>query len=787
MNLQFRLVDLLSEIDIICREEHLNYCLAEDTAWNAVNKGFLPDDAYEANIFMPAEDVETFCKAAIIRFPEREIESLYDNPNFPGFYVRYVDSSSLCFDLDKEKHFQTHGFHINILILRNPIENRFRRKFFSALERLWEYKEEQRLGERSRYYRLGTFFWKCFGERAGSRFLYKSLLKHGKIRQDGSLFYHTTRGRYGNFDKKFWDKKETIWLNGLRFFCLGTQYLPEKAPKYNKLKWSTIFDENIPYEKFIHGLKKRGLFEAGWIKGREKYAHWYKESAETTRKQVQQYWLYMFRTQARFSLWDYYADKRELLNKAYEKGAFDDLREILEPYMKEIRAYKRKSLGLCFDPIILKIALTVYCRQGKFRFAEKVLELIPVEHFESIGEYESRKALGEPINMSSLRQRKEGLESDLKKLREQFELEESEKEQNNLQNVQIEIQKGFILFECKSGRAFCGVIKQVFEMLAKKYPKKFQFVCVINGDLASERETELEKRYERILSFVKKGSMEYKRMLGIAEYIFVDDLLLPEYFVRKEGQFVIQVPYWEHIPWNMERIWKNSKKMIKTFKQTTHFLIDETMEEYPVWKVFLSKIQDEVPECYMILVDRTLDERYEENIERFWRKKTGEETDPAQLMLYECTDGKPDKVKGEINKIRCIGEFIPEQVLFRVSAELYETLKNDSDFSGNIIPRTLNSELLYDKVDIVAASDSLPFVLNAKIWGKNAVVMNLREKIGTEISMHCREHSIKTIETAADFYLFLEEARHKQRSQRKPLSQRGILVDAVDRIINGCQ
>ena len=129
MNLQNELVGLLMEIDTICREEKLHYCLAEDTAWSAQNKGFLPDNSYEANVFMPAEDIEAFCSIAQKRFPGREIESLYNNPKYPAFYIKYVNCDSLCFDIDQAKHFQTHGLHVNITILRHPVQKRWKRKF----------------------------------------------------------------------------------------------------------------------------------------------------------------------------------------------------------------------------------------------------------------------------------------------------------------------------------------------------------------------------------------------------------------------------------------------------------------------------------------------------------------------------------------------------------------------------------------------------------------------------------------------------------------------------------
>lgn len=784
MNLQNELVGLLMEIDTICREEKLHYCLAEDTAWSAQNKGFLPDNSYEANVFMPAEDIEAFCSIAQKRFPGREIESLYNNPKYPAFYIKYVNCDSLCFDIDQAKHFQTHGLHVNITILRHPVQKRWKRKFFAVLERLWECKEVQQIDERHKFYGVGNFFWRIFGEKAGSKYLYQRLLEHGKRNGVASLFCHTAQGKCRTFDEHFWKNRSIGWLNGIRFSSLGKRYLTEKIPKYNKLNWTVIINEHMPYKVFMADLQENKLFQCKWIKARERYARWYKKHAEATRKQVQQYWNYMFRTETRFSLWDHYKDKRELLKNTYKAGAFEDLKKLLEPYMKEMRNYRKRSLGLCFDPLLLKLVLIVYCNQGNFRLAQKTLDLVPLEHFESIGEYEQRKVSGKALDMKEMAARKNNLAKEIEEYQACENITGREFDQNEIKIANIKIENDLILFECKKGRAFCGNIKSVFEIVRDNYPNRFHSVCVINGDLDSKREAALHREYENQLSFVKKGSTEYKRMLTSARYIFVDDLLLPEYFVKQEKQVVIQVPYWEHIPWDIERVWKKSKRIMETFEQTTYFLIDKIIEDYPVWSKFLLKLASNNA-VQILPIERELKDISLKEVRQFLgeKKRSKVINNKAHFLLYECINDKTDRVKKEINKIRSIYEFIPDwEVIFRVSAGNYEVLYNDQSFHGYIVPRELSAELLYNRINLVAASDSIPFVLNAKKWGKEAILLNLREKIKPEIAEDCKAFSIVMVEDTAQFRRYLAN-KEKQTSDRVAF-QGEMLTNVVKQIIS---
>ena len=121
-------------------------------------------------------------------------------------------------------------------------------------------------------------------------------------------------------------------------------------------------------------------------------------------------------------------------------------------------------------------------------------------------------------------------------------------------------------------------------------------------------------------------------------------------------------------------------------------------------------------------------------------------------------------------------------MIFRVSADNYEVLYNDQSFHGYIVPRELSAELLYNRINLVAASDSIPFVLNAKKWGKEAILLNLREKIKPEIAEDCKAFSIVMVEDTAQFRRYLAN-KEKQTSDRVAF-QGEMLTNVVKQIIS---
>ncbi len=96
-DIQERLLGLLLEIDEICRENDIEYCVDGGTALGAIrHRGFLPWDD-DADILFTRDNWEKF-RRVVNENPRKDriIEDIYSNPNYTMVYGRYCDTSTTC-------------------------------------------------------------------------------------------------------------------------------------------------------------------------------------------------------------------------------------------------------------------------------------------------------------------------------------------------------------------------------------------------------------------------------------------------------------------------------------------------------------------------------------------------------------------------------------------------------------------------------------------------------------------------------------------------------------------
>ena len=94
-DVQKKLFDLLLEIKEMCEKENIDYYLCEYLLLDALQNQKITGTYHDFSIMIKAEDVKKFIRA-VNEKENREIECLTNNPKFPGFYMRYVATDTLC-------------------------------------------------------------------------------------------------------------------------------------------------------------------------------------------------------------------------------------------------------------------------------------------------------------------------------------------------------------------------------------------------------------------------------------------------------------------------------------------------------------------------------------------------------------------------------------------------------------------------------------------------------------------------------------------------------------------
>ena len=154
-DLQFRMLELVLEIDEICRKHHITYYLTGGSVLGAVrHKGFIPWDD-DVDIMMTRDAFNQFCKVCETEMrPDREIITMINTPCHTKITIKYMNKSTCQMFRSQVLDTTGCGISLDIMILdplpADPeakerhiaewvVYNELLTPFFMVNERLWKY------------------------------------------------------------------------------------------------------------------------------------------------------------------------------------------------------------------------------------------------------------------------------------------------------------------------------------------------------------------------------------------------------------------------------------------------------------------------------------------------------------------------------------------------------------------------------------------------------------------------------------------------------------------------
>ena len=99
-------------------------------------------------------------------------------------------------------------------------------------------------------------------------------------------------------------------------------------------------------------------------------------------------WYIVQRSGARISLAEEYAPLKNDIIRYYQKGDWEQLRNVLTDYDEYVKEFERKKLVLCFDKEIFEIYINLLRHDGKNKRAEKLIRDVPKQHLEKNALYQ---------------------------------------------------------------------------------------------------------------------------------------------------------------------------------------------------------------------------------------------------------------------------------------------------------------------------------------------------------------------------------------------------------------
>lgn len=376
-------LDMLRELDHLCRENDIPYILTGYTARAAVRDHTLPQMAVVPTIGMRYTDAVRLSQ--LVQASDRRVESGVSNRRISRMVMRYSHTGTTCLRVDEWSSFRYPGICVEIELMRPVPGKGVINKLFKLLE------AEAML---SANFRCLSGGWRAVLAIAIP--LEKLALR---MAYAGRPFGGSERLRMARFPKKsveipvaLLDERQEVDVSGQKFFVSKDveRYLsmefeqtrpqddPERALDDLAL---TVIDSQMPCAQTLELVRE--LYGKGpdvnWI-----HRFILRGRMRSLRRKIQKYWDILLCTRDRFDFWKQLMPQKEQICQWYRAGDTQAVRDALKPYLDALDRNAAKGFAPCFDKELFDIALSLLETDGRGADARRLRELVFPEHLKPL-------------------------------------------------------------------------------------------------------------------------------------------------------------------------------------------------------------------------------------------------------------------------------------------------------------------------------------------------------------------------------------------------------------------
>ena len=387
--------ELLKELDVICRENNIEYFLRGRVLLQAVRFGRFVDKNTPVTAFMSAENVNKF--VAIVEKMNKKnrfIESMATNSDFYKFAVRYGASDTLQIHAGACATDSPFGIYITIEVLRKEPGSKLVRQYKHLLELGLE--NDHELLKKGKKARLSRLYFngmkKLMGKQRARRHIYRQLMTEaGGKGSYYNKFYQKDR----NFFPSYLFKHSTdIELEGYNFRTtlfferlLRAEYGGDWKDRDVKETGSSVSvrttDTEMSGKEFVDYLDSIGF-------DREGLNRRYRKNVDdhipirNLGKEIGFYWNLMVASGARFRMYEMYNPKKPELMELYRNHEYEKLFEELNEFYVFASRLRRKKIGLSFDPDIDEMLIYCMYSTGRVKESDEYSKLIAKQNWKPV-------------------------------------------------------------------------------------------------------------------------------------------------------------------------------------------------------------------------------------------------------------------------------------------------------------------------------------------------------------------------------------------------------------------
>ena len=268
-----RLISLLNEIKEVCNEHDIPFYLSGELALCAYRHEELRENLNEITVMVFADNVEQLIKLLQCKRADRVVESLKNNANFPGFYLRYMDSSTtLCNCEDPTYNYEMNAIGVDIEIICGKKTKGFRNKLLNVLRKKWHTEHKalyitKTLSGRKYFiselkHRVNRILFRVFYSRKNMQKLFYEWLSHS-TKNACEYLAALNNGRLVTMDSKWFDSVKAVDIEGECYTVVNdlhafTKVIYPKGPKY-KPSVNEFYDLDVPWNQYRKVLSSQDI------------------------------------------------------------------------------------------------------------------------------------------------------------------------------------------------------------------------------------------------------------------------------------------------------------------------------------------------------------------------------------------------------------------------------------------------------------------------------------------------------------------------------------------------
>lgn len=380
---QKKILELLKEIDIICRKNKITYFLSPYFTLCAVTGRPFPINPMTGAVYMKPADMERF-KNAFEEEPglRRALESMDNNKHFPNFHLRYTDKDTLFYRLDDYGKYQHPGMAVNILPLQCEYGPKWKYFWNRMLEEGWK----KINGKNSRWKTKREFvcIWTvrflslCGREWLGKR-IFRDLIHQPQ--EEVKTYVVRTMNKNTYYPAYVFEESLEVELEGERFFVPGDtdKYLTvafgkkyqNKGPENYRPSPVVMCSALIPCEEFMQQSKELKKLAASRRKRARRT-----DFGMSYKKYFNKCWDYAKFCGKKYTCARAYRQKLDYIRNLYKNADYVQLENVFSEYTNVMNKCLKYDEIFEADPEILDLYMQYLEKTGRIPLLEKVKKYV---------------------------------------------------------------------------------------------------------------------------------------------------------------------------------------------------------------------------------------------------------------------------------------------------------------------------------------------------------------------------------------------------------------------------